>query len=155
MNFLHKRGHLSALLLWEDHDDGNSYQGKRLFGASLQLNSKVYFLFIMVRSMVARRQMWCWRSWEFYIVITKTAERDCHSGFNLSLRDLKACSLSDILPPVRPYLLNSATPCKPSIQTRVSGGLSFSNHRIPVPGPIGFCPYHYVEKHSTQLSKSP
>ena len=59
------------------HDYGNSYKGKHFIGAGLQfqrfnpLSSWV--------SMTAYRQTWCWRCWEFYMLIRSELE----TGFPL------------------------------------------------------------------------
>ena len=59
--------------------------------------------------MAVSRQTWCWRSWEFYILIHRQQkETDCHTGCNLSIGDLKAHPHSDTLPP-RPHLVSTSS----------------------------------------------
>lgn len=77
---------------------------------------------IVVRSMVAFRHTWCWRSsWELYIWIHRQQEeRERHWGFRNPISHLQLHFFHKTTPtPTRPRLLilsNSATPWRLSIQ---------------------------------------
>ena len=91
------------------HDQGNSYKGKHLIGAGLQFQR-----FSPLSSWQEAwqretcRHTWCWKSWEFCILIQRQPKGDCHSTLGIAwafIWDLKACLHSDILSSTRPHLL--------------------------------------------------
>ena len=90
------------------HAQGNSYKGN--ISLELAYSSQVQTIVIMVGSMAACRQTWCWRNWEFYSWIYKQKEETVSHWVYLEL--LRPQSLPSVThsPQQGHTYFNKATP---------------------------------------------
>jgi hypothetical protein len=119
------------------HDHGNSYKGQHLIWGWLTV-SEVQSMIVMTGSMVACRQMWCWRSQEFFFLTHRQqGETECHAGYSLSIYDSKPTPIVTHFVQLshtysnKASSPNSVTPYGPSFQTQVYGGRTYSNYHRP------------------------
>ena len=104
----------------------------------LAYSSEVQSIIVMERSMVVFRQTWCWRSWEFYILIHRQQKGTvCHTGCSLRLGDLQVQPQSDFIQ--EDHLLIVLLPMGQHSNIGVRGSHSYSNlhksHTAPAPDP--------------------